>query len=170
MSPSLTFFVCCWNTLAPKAEHGVSASSSGILTIILPCQTQKEESREMKELRRCFWQQAEDNFFLYFLCVSSICGSLSKKTWPPKPPTHSPTHSVNPGWELLDIFSFSTNKQLWLMMRDPNSSGSEIITVQWIPCCQNCQQRNLQNSLSHAQCNHHILNKIRFFSGCSKFS
>jgi len=89
MSPSLIFFVCCWNTLVPKAEHGVSASCSGILTIILPCQTQKEESREMKELRRCFWQQTEDNFFLYFLCVSSIYGSLSKKTWPPKPPTHS---------------------------------------------------------------------------------
>lgn len=150
----------------PKAEHGVSASSLGILTIILPCQTQKEESREMKELRRCFlatgWRQ-----FFFTSCVSSIYGSLSKKTWPPKPPTHSPTHSVNPGWELLDIFSFSTIKQLWLMMRDPKGSASEIITVQWISCCQNCQQRNLQNSLSHTQCNHHILNTIRFLTGCS---
>jgi hypothetical protein len=137
------------------------------LTIILPCQTQKEESREMKELRRCFWQQAEDNFFYTSYVYHQSMVVLARKH---DPPSHPPTHSANPGWELLDIFSFSTNKQLWLMMRDPKSSASKIITVQWIPCCQNCQQRILQNSLSHAQCNHHILNTIRFLTGCSKFS
>jgi hypothetical protein len=95
MSPSLIFFVCCWNTLVPKAEHGVSASCSGILTIILPCQTQKEESRRWKNWEDAFGNRLKTIFFYTSYAYHQSMVVLARKH---DPPSHPPTHSLSKSW------------------------------------------------------------------------